>query len=180
MIDFIQKLLIAKYYEVIKTNFELEDEKVKVSITGLPSSGIKFSIPEGKVHSAIIENIKGCKRSCDYLVLVACRNFIDAYFIELKETLYLCEDGIPGEACRQILRTIPILDYLISMVKVIFKKELKVRKYFVVIGNRTRGIDKLQTDYKLSIYDRSYEGEVFRIIHSLDEIPFEKLRCQNP
>ena len=28
MIDFIQKLLIAKYYEVIKTNFELEDEKV--------------------------------------------------------------------------------------------------------------------------------------------------------
>lgn len=174
MIDSMKKLLVEKYWKNIGDSVELEEKQaqMKVSITGLPNKGLKISIPAGgKVHTAMIENKEGYKKSCDYLLLIPCENFTDVYFIEMKKTLRSEEGSI-----QQIRSTIPVWDYLASMVKIRFSEKSIIKKHFVVIANKT---GKQKTRFR-SRYEYKSAGNKFRVIHSLKEIPFKELRCRNP
>ena len=192
MIDFVQELLEDKYWETIKNNCKLKEEQkeqddMRVNITELPSNGLKIVMRTGRsghsgVHIAITK--EEYKKSCDYLILVPDNNHVDLYFIELKKTLRPDIEGVPTKACQQILSTVPIWDYLVSMIK-IFNEEAKVIekykiiKHFVVIAeNENQKRDKQSK--KLSPNEILYKKKRFKVILHSKNIPMANLKCRTP
>ena len=112
MIEYMKEILDCSFKETEETII-LEDKEMQILITDLPLGGIFLQVPKDpKGH---IKFVKGYKKTCDYLLLTP-RNDdrIDIYFVELKKNL---GPGQEKEAREQIICTIPILDYLISVIK---------------------------------------------------------------
>ena len=179
MIDYIRNILQKKYCQTITNNLELKDSqsKQKVSITKLPNKVLVIDIPRG-VHLGIIEDLQNpkIKKSCDKLILVQRNNAMDAYFIEMKKTLTLSGKDAPEKACTQIICTIPILDYLVSMVRTHSGKTQNINKYFVIITGKLQSrIDK-QTVKPKQMPKYKYENRSFKIIHSVSALSFRDLR----
>ena len=180
MIDSIQSLLRKKYWTIIKKsdNVLLKDSDMTVEISHLPNDVLKICVPGGKTHLEIINDRIHYKQSCDFLILISQNNHIDVYFIEMKKTPILDENHIPQKACDQILCTVPVFDYLISMGQTHFPTEKKknIYKYFAIIGEKKyEKLDKQQVKSKKS-KKCSYKNEKFRIIYSSSSIPLEHLR----
>ena len=177
MIDCLKTLLpITDRIDTANNTIELKEESqnttIKIELTGLPTNAFATPIPaQGKGH---ISFITGCKKSCDYLILSSSNNCIDAYFVEIKETL---RPDTFKRACKQILCTTPIWDYIVSMVKVCFQKEQKINRYFVVIAKKERKkFSKQKTKPKQKITAERHSGEKFTIVHSSLKIPIASLR----
>ncbi len=189
MTDFmqaIQGLLPSRCCKVIEENhLELrEGSENRFSIIESPDNVIQIPVPAGgKAHSGIIANSKGYKRSCDFLIIESDdKNVIHIYFIEIKETLSPDKNGIPEDACKQILFTAPVWKYLSSMAQVHFGSKPEIKEHFVVLAEKTRAIDKQPTNpyQSLPIDERRYRGKDFKVIHSLEKVFFKDLRCQAP
>ena len=185
MTDFIQAIenLLQQYCETITDNrLELKEKQAKTGFTIIesPDDGLKFSIPAGgKAHSGIVQNVQNYRRSCDFLIIAPHdKKNIDVYFVEIKETLSPDKNGIPIRACDQIRFTVPVWEYLNSMVQIHFGVRHKIRKHFVVLARKNRVIDKLPIKFRQRspINERRYKGENFKIIHSLEEISFKDLK----
>ena len=117
------------------------DSGMKVNLARPANDWLVINIPSDH-HLGMVR--KGnWRKSCDKLVLIANDNWIDVYFIEMKKTLMLNQDGVPIDAFMQILSTRPILEYLVSMVKNHFQGQYKIRQHYVVIyEKRSARFDK--------------------------------------
>ena len=165
--------------ELTNNDASLKDQQsgMKVKLTGVPKGGLVFSVPrEGKSHIGAVREKKDYKKSCDYLIFVSCSGHIDAYFIELKKTLRSNFEDIPEEGCNQIIYTIPVLEYLISMVNIHHEKNEKVNQYYAVIGEKKSA--KLSKQGVKPIYPKyvPHKSRNFKIFHSSPVIPFSKLK----
>jgi len=201
LIESMQKLLEDDYCEAIKAegSFAIEEKAadMKIDITRVPKNGLKILVPSGAHTKMVAETIEGkssgYKRSCDCLVLEPrASGVLDVYFIELKKTLHQGNDSVLQEAFKQILSTIPIWDYLVSMVYIHLAKKSKIKKnfieknfinkHFVVIAKEgTERIDKRGASLiSPNKYEYKSDDEVFKVIHSSPRIPLHQLRCRNP
>ena len=148
---------------------------MNIKVTDIPKGGFVVKVPGGS-HSSMIDNKKNYTKICDYLILVPCNDHIDAYFIELKKSLNPGPQGIPEKGCNQILCTIPVLEYLISMVDIHCGINDKVNQYYAVIG------EKWSTRYDKQGVRPSppepvkYKSKKFKIIISSSTVPFEHLK----
>ncbi len=153
-----------------------KQSNMQVAITGLPDGALVIDIPPNGCHNAMLKP-RGTRKSCDYLVLVPNEDGIHACFIEMKKTLD--QDQNFTKACEQILCTIPVLDYVVSMVRVhspdLVKKPKIQRHYTVIAEKATLRFDKqrVKPDKPAS---RDHRGKHFKIIHSLPEIPVGQLQ----
>ena len=181
MITSLKSILTCECQYELKNNDaelkELQPPGMNIKVTDVPKGGLVVKVPRGP-HLGIVkkEKTKGYKKSCDYLILVPCNDHIDAYFIELKTTLNPnCQD-VPEEGCNQILCTIPVLEYLISMVNIHHGKNEKVNQYYVVIGEKDSS--KLDKQGVKSIRPKSvpYKRKKFKIIRSSSTVPFKHLK----
>lgn len=184
-IQAIQYLLQCQYCEIIENNsFELEENKqVRFTITKSPDNGLKLSIPAGgKAHSGIIESKTNYKKSCDFLIVVPQNeNNIDIYFLEIKETLHPDENGIPVQACKQILFTTPVWEYLNSMMRTHFDIRPEITKHFVVLAEKELNrLDKQLTKLtkSQSLRECQYRGKNFKVIRAPEAVSFSNLKCQ--
>ena len=181
----IQKLLQHEYCETIKDNrLELKEKQAKTrfSIIESPDNGLKLSIPaKGKAHSAIVGNAPNYKKSCDFLVIAPQdENGMDIYFLEIKKTLSPDKNGIPVEACEQIIFTTPVWKYLNSMMRTHFDVRPEITEHFVVLAEKEQNKLDKQPIRPQPVGECQYKDKNFKIIHSLDEISFKDLKCQAP
>ena len=183
MIDCMKDLMSDKYFKTTFSPLELEDpdSHMKVSITGLPKNGLIICIPTGVHLSIVKDKIKGgafnYKQSCDKLILIPTNRDINAYFIEMKKTFSFDNMSQREKACNQILGTIPILDYLISMVKLHFGKQCRVKKYYFVIIAEKRMLRLNKGNVKARTREKNqYKNRNFKIIYSSKTIPFIHLQ----
>ena len=178
MIDSLKCLLREKYWETTTKDHAFKDKKapMQVNVTGLSNNGLIISGLERKSHFNILNEQKDYDKFCDYLIFVPHNGCIDVYFIEMKTTLNFDIDGVPDVACKQILCSIPTLDYLISMVKIHFGKEQKINKHFIVIAEKiSKRLDKQKVKAD-KLKKCKYKNEQFKIIHSTLTIPFASLK----
>ncbi len=179
MIDAMKCLLKDEYTADTTSHAVLQDVKsgMRVTITNLPAGGLIINIPSTPVSFSIIDNEKGrgYAQSCDNLILIPQDDCTDVYFIEMKRTLRLDESGVPQQACQQIISTIPVLDYLHSMVKIHFGETQKITMHFTVIAEKYfERLDKrLTKPMRLEKY--IYKEKEFKTIHSQSIIPFVDL-----
>ena len=136
MIEYMREILRC-HFRRTRNTIVLRDNETRVSITDLPRGGIFFKVPEN--HKGHIRFVKGYKKTCDYLLLIPRDDDeVDIYFIELKKSIGLDEKE---KACEQIICTIPILDYLISIIENPHGRKLinspKRYLHFAVLGNPT-------------------------------------------
>ena len=175
-IDCIRHLLNDRYLAATGCKSVLKEQKndMQVSVTGLPDHGFVFKVPEkGRTHIGTLSGEKGLKQSCDYLIFIAYNNSVDVYFIEMKKSL---EDGRLKKACDQILCTVPVLRYLVSMVKVHFEIDLEVRMHFNVIAKKEAPkLSKQGVKPKIPEV-HSHKKETIKVFHSAMEIPWQRLR----
>ena len=180
MITSLKSILLEKYQSTsTNNNASLKDQHsgMAVKLTEFPKCGLVFSVPsEGKSHIGAVKAKKDYKKSCDYLIFVPCNGYIDTYFIELKKTLYPNYQDGPVKGCNQIICTIPVLEYLISMVNVHYEETQKVNQYYVVIGERESAkLDKqgVKPSRPKSV---QYKRKKFKIINSSSTVPFKHLK----
>ena len=85
-----------------------------------------------------------------------------------------------GKAYKQILGTIPVLQYLISMTETHFgiKKKIEMR-YAVIVQKSSERIGK-QKVKPVPISSYKYDGRSFRVVFSLEEIPLSRLDTSIP
>jgi len=160
---------------------------MKISITGLPKNGLKIFVPKGgKAHTAIIADKTGYKSSCDCLILIPrASGVVDVYFIEMKKKLYYKEQG-----SAQIFSTIPMWDYLVSMIDIHGAEGLKIKKHFIGKNFAKKHFVVIAEDISRNIakqavkpghrYEYQSNGKSFKVIYSLEEISLKELRCRNP
>ena len=154
---------------------ELQHPGMNIKVTDVPKGGVVVKIPGGS-HSAMIDNQKGYTKICDYLILVPCNDHIDVYFIELKKSLNPDPQGIPEKGCNQIICTIPVLEYLVSMVNIHHGKNEKVNQHYVVIGEKwSPRVDK-QSVKPSNPQFVCHKSKKFKIILSSSIVPFTKLK----
>ena len=180
MIASLKSILLKKYQGTpINNDIKLKDKqsKMEVKLTGVPQGGLVFSVPSGgKSHIGAVKEKKDYKKSCDYLILVPYNDRLDAYFIELKTTLNPNDQGVPKEGCKQILCTIPVLKYLISMVDIHCGKNDKVNQYYAVIGKRESSkLDKQGVKPSRPKYAR-YKRKRFKIISHSPIVSLRQLK----
>ncbi len=179
MIDSIKCLLRNKYWTETKVHEVLKESQanMKVSITNLPQGGIIIKVPQNATSSIMIDAGEDYNKSCDYLILLPDNNHIHAYFIELKKSLHHDKNGVPRQACQQILSTIPMLDYLCSMIKIHFEKTKDIQMHFTVIAEKySEKLDKQGVKPSNHLKSVSYRNEKFKIIYSSLTIPLAHLR----
>ena len=195
MIDSIQKILIeGKYKEPITSNRTKLIERqngMEVNIVELRKEGLKIHIDindktKFKFYPKIINNTGGHKMSCDYLILLPNSSGTDVYFIEMKKTIRNTQDYKFKEACDQILATVPIWDYLVSMVKIHCDKKLNtdnIKKHFVVIAKR-KSNKPIKPDTKDTEQrdNRKFKGENFALRYSPKgtSLSVQYLKCPTP
>lgn len=180
MMDCMRKLVLEKYCRPVQNSLDMEDEKARmtVAITQIPGPGLWLKLPsEGKAHSGILQSKKGYRQSCDGMIFIPRKDGLHVYLVELKTTLDPNWDGVPEAACKQILSTIPVMDYLIAMAKIhCQEKEQKLYRHLVVIAKKKAArldkqgvkVEKFQTC--------RYAGKTFKVIHSAAQIPLRALQ----
>ena len=175
MIECIKKIVLEKYWNETKDQSTLEDldSGMKVDLEKLPEHGIIINVPAGSAHLGMASEKKGLFRSCDNLILIEHNDCIDIYFIEMKESLGQREKE---SAASQILHTIPIWDYIVSMVKIHFNRNKETNSYFTIIAKKSsNSLDKQKTKSQpLEIFPCG--DKQFKIIYSVSEIPFKFLQ----
>ncbi|WP_424946042.1 hypothetical protein [Candidatus Spongiihabitans sp.] len=178
MIDSLKFLLLDKYWSVTENNTELKDSQsgMKVKITGVPKNGLVVNVPPGgKSHIGVVEAKIDYKKSCDQLIFIPCNNHVDVYFVEMKKSLNPVDKSVPDKACKQILCTIPTLQYLVSMANIHYGNDQKINQYYTVIGEKMSSrLDKQGVRYNHP-QSVSYENRNFKVILS-PTIPFAMLK----
>ena len=189
MIESIKDLLIDSMCEKISEGHTTLTEKkkeadmeVKVDLENLSGQGLKIRAEEGKehrFHPAMIAGKKGYRISCDYLIVVPRTSTIDVYFIELRKTVSGNRSPKFEYACNQILNTVPVWDYLVSMVERHFnEKKRKINQHFVVIANSTSTKTKKRRTSRPMHYNR--DGKNFTLAYSTQGVSLEDLKCSAP
>lgn len=189
---FLQNVLWNKHWDYTTDKSELKEvnrEKnttMTIQITHQSTKAFVLKVPaNGAAHSSMVETSSGdnqhdYRKSCDYLVFIEKNDYIDIYIIELKETLLTKNSDNIIKARKQILATVPVLEYLVSMAKIHNNESRKIKKHFVIIG------DKLSAQYdkqgvkasplsheQYKEYGKKYD---FKVIHSTTSISIEKLQ----
>ena len=154
----------------------LEDGEMRIRITNLPRGGIFFHVPEdNKGH---IKFVGDYKKTCDYLILTPRGDGgANIYFIEMKESI----DSEREETARnQIICTIPILHYLISIIENPHGRKLKNSSknylHFVILGKQVP--IRLRKSYPKVKPMKAYtiDGRTFKVICPIeDQISLQRL-----
>lgn len=112
---------------------------MSVQVTGIPP--FITTIHMRKVnHLSCLKEGK-LKQICDYLLVAQINDSNYAIFIELKKTL--TEENKPKE---QLRRSLPLLDYLLSVCKIEFGNVPKVLiKYVIIAEKLNERLDKQRT-----------------------------------
>ena len=187
MIDILKKILDGAY--IVNSNTQddggmkvtLQDRKMKVTLDNIPSSSLILKVNENEPYSLMVNDC--LKKSCDFLIFNPSNNkkHLDVYLIEMKETQ---KNDNKQEAKRQIICTIPTIDYLLSMVREVErynsnnKKSIKkVKKHCIIIFEQLHNrIDKQPLRKTSMTYESDY-GQRFNIFINTS-IPFSKLKKQ--
>ena len=179
MITSLKSIIMDRYQCKLKNNYaelmELQPPGMDIKVTDVPKGGLVVKVPRGP-HLSMVREQEGYKKYCDYLIFVPCDGYIDAYFIELKATLNFEHQKAIKEGCNQILCTIPVLQYFISMVNIHHGKKARIKRHYVVIGERESSrLDKqgVKPSRPKSV---PYKGKRFRIIISSSIVPFKHLK----
>ncbi|MDE0510725.1 MAG: hypothetical protein OXI88_02925 [Gammaproteobacteria bacterium] len=171
MIEQLKEIIKDRHYQTSETSDNnavllMDDNSgMEVRITKPANDWLVINIPDNH-HLGMVD--KGnWRKTCDKLILVAGRNQVDVYFIEMKKTLRPNQEDIPEDAFMQILCTIPTLDYLVSMVKNYFQEQYGIKQHYAVIyEKRTATLDKQRI--KPQIADSyKFRRESFRCISSV-------------
>ena len=121
----------------------LEGAHTNVSITDLPSLCVVVNLDKIG-HLGALKERRRLTSICDYLLIIANDAHVDVTFVEMKETLREIEKPM-----EQLVRTIPILKYLLSVCEIEFETIFKVVQRFVVLASkREERIDKHRTKIK--------------------------------
>ena len=176
----IKDLLIADVCEpilerhiVLREKKDNADMKVKVDVEELSSRGLKIHAEEGKeqrFHPSIVKAEKGYRRSCDYLIIGPNTSGIDVYFIELKTGISNERDQKFQDACSQIRCTVPVWDYLVSMLDKRFDKKPHIKKHFAVISKTPTGKEPIKQP----------KNKNFKLAYSTGGVRLKSLKCPNP
>ena len=150
---------------------------MKVTLAKLPDnenkSVIVFKIPKsGKLHISKLAEVKNYKKSCDYFILSEKNKEVDILLIELKST------HINNEAYGQILCTVPIMEYLISMAQIHFDVKKNIQMHYVVIAEKfSDKIGKQIIKITESCIPKTikYKDKKYKIFYSDPKIHFNKL-----
>lgn len=177
MIDNFKELMKSQYFKNTANGFILKDNqsRMKVVVTGVPLDGVLLNIPaQGISHSGLVREKKGYRKSCDQLLLVNNKNCIEAYLIELKKGIN--DDEIIEEACDQIIATIPVLQYIVSMLNVHFNSKQIIKHYYVVIAKKSSLKFNKPRVKHLGSKKISHKRKKFKIIYSTKSIPLTILK----
>lgn len=187
MLNFLQKLVSETEPErndngsSVLTETDEQQTVMKITVQHPSTDVLVLRIP-ANAHPGAIDNTLGYNKICDYLLFAKESNEVHVYFIELKKTLDLDCDGVPGEACQQILCTVPIFSYLCSMVAIHCKnlpkgKLPKIKQHFVVLGeNSGNRINKQFTKPNKQSNVRYYDKHPFKVVYPVDSILLERLK----
>ena len=178
MIEDIKTILEDKYRWPTTVELELNDESsgMQISIQETPDNGLVIEIPErAKAHLGIVRQLGKCKTSCDYVILVPQNERTEVYFVEMKKTIRFDKQGVPNEACGQIIHTIPIIEYLIKMAEAHFSRTQEVDRYYVIIGEKTNKVLDKQGVRPRMPEVKSFKNRQFKIIYS-PTIRFSQLK----
>ena len=128
----------------------LQGAHTKFSINDVPSPSVVVNLDKVGHLGALKKERRRLTSICDYLLIIAKDAHVDVTFVEMKETLREFE-----KSREQLVRTIPILKYLLSVCEIEFGTIFKVVQRFVVLASkREERIDKHRTKIK-SRYLRS-------------------------
>ena len=141
--DCLQHILKDKVLENVPpgdNSVELKEPKqMSVRITGIPSS--LTAIRMRKINHLPCLKDGQLKRSCDYLLIAQMNGDYHAIFIELKKTL--TEEEKPKD---QLRRSLPLLDYLLSVCKIECGNKPKLSiKYALIAEKGNERLDKQGT-----------------------------------
>lgn len=118
----------------------LQGNGARFCITGLPSPSVVV-VADKVGHLGTLKDGRW-KQICDYLLITTGDGHVDVTFIEMKETFRPAERK-PKE---QLLRTVPILKYLLSLCEIEFGSATKVVQRFAVLApKKQERIDKQRT-----------------------------------
>ncbi len=90
-------------------------------------------------HQGFLNKHKnGYTQICDYLIFVPNGEVIDLVFCELKQTLNDINniDNIK-RPIKQLKSTIPLVEYILSAIKIHHKKEKKIKQHYVILIHGT-------------------------------------------
>ena len=141
----LQKILESKVLENTapgNNSIRLKESsaRMNVQITGVVPSSIT-TIKMGKVSHLSCLKDGNWKQICDYLLIAQINGNDYAIFIELKKTL--TRENKPKE---QLRRSLPLLDYLLSVCKVEFGNVPEVLiKYVIIAEKLNERLDKQRT-----------------------------------
>ena len=115
------------------------DADMSVQVTGI-SLSISTIIISKVGHLSCLKDGK-LKQKCDYLLITKINDKNYAIFIELKKTL--SEEDKPKE---QLRRSLPLLDYFLSVCKIEYGNIPKVQlKYAIIAEKNNKRLDKQTT-----------------------------------
>ncbi|MCY4263018.1 MAG: hypothetical protein OXC97_06900 [Candidatus Dadabacteria bacterium] len=114
--------------------------RMKIQITGVAPSPVVVIHMAKASHLSCLKD-GNWKQICDYLLIAEINSNCYAVFIELKKTL--TEETKPKE---QLRRSLPLLNYLLSVCKVEFGNIPKVLPKYAIIAERLNPrLDKQKT-----------------------------------
>lgn len=181
MINAFQQLLNKDHFINSNSNIlPLKDSKSRtvVRISRCPKNMCCINMPRSnKAHiSMVSETTEGHKKICDQVIVASNNDNVDIYFVELKKTLWLGSANKVNGACEQIMATVPVLNYLVSMARIHYQTKQKVKYHYVIIAEREGvNMDKSETRYNKPTMIK-YNGEIFRVFHAQLDIPFGILK----
>jgi hypothetical protein len=146
-------------------------DKYTVNLTDITDSNVKdiSVINFGKgPHSSLIKKESAYCKICDYLILVPQKeNKISALFIELKKTY-------KKKAEQQLYSSIPLLDYIKSMLLTHFDEKYQFYPQFFIIASKiSPRLDKQKTRPE-PIQKISFKKRKITFIMG-DNVPFKKI-----
>ena len=175
MIECIKEIAHRKHWNETECESKIKDSNsgMEVNLTKLPKHGLIITMPEQGAHLGMASQKEGLFVFCDNLILIENNDCIDVYFIEMKQSLGRKQKK---KATDQILHTIPIWDYIASMVNIHFEKNKKTNSYFTIIVKRSSSsLDKQKVRSESSeIF--TCRGKKFKIIYSASTIPLSHLK----
>ena len=124
-----------------------EKEKVKVTISGVPSTAVVIRLDRNAGHMKRIVQERGhLHRICDYLLITVIHHEVRAILIEVKKHLgqSLWQKGV-----EQVCRSLPFFYYLHSVTQVECNGSCisceEVSRFYWVLAPRQSSIDKQPT-----------------------------------
>ncbi|MBW1650065.1 MAG: hypothetical protein JRJ44_05230 [Deltaproteobacteria bacterium] len=144
----LQKILLPKHLletkdKVISLQGGDKKNRYTVKLTGVKTENISV-IDFGKnPHSSLINNKEknAFYKICDYLILIPQQdNKVTALLCELKKTYK------KGNGERQLYSSLPLVDYIKSMLETHFEQKYKFNYQFIIIANKSaERFDKQKT-----------------------------------